>query len=60
MTNFRLSIQKRTDIVTIYLNKSLDLGPRRFNLLKQLAVEVNIGAFERNLRRTVKSRQETG
>ena len=54
MSNFRLSIQKRTETFTIYLNKRLDLRPQLFNLLKQLAAEVNIEASERNLRRIKK------
>ena len=55
MSNFRLSIQKRTEIVTIYLNKRLDLRPQRFNLLKQLAAEVNIEVSKRTSRRLVNS-----
>ena len=60
MSNFRLSIQKRTETFTIYLNKRLDLRPQLFNLLKQLAAEVNIEASERTLRRIAKSRQDPG
>ena len=33
MSNFRLSIQKRTEIVTIYLNKRLDLRPQRIKTI---------------------------
>lgn len=50
----RLSLTKRSRIITLYLNKKLHFHQKRFKVLKNLAADEDILTSENTIRKIVK------
>ena len=56
----RLSIEHRRVVITIYLKNNLHLRKNRIDLLRQLALEVDIEASDQTFRKLINKWSETG
>ena len=56
----RLSIEHRRVVITIYLKNNLHLRKNRIDLLRQLALEIDIEASDQTFRKLINKWSETG
>jgi hypothetical protein len=55
-----LSIEHRRVLITIYLKNNLHLRKNRIDLLRQLALEIDIEASDQTFRKLINKWSETG
>ncbi len=56
----RLSIERKSRVITIYIQNNLHFKKARYFLLKQLSEEENIVSSEKSMRRIVQKWLENG